>query len=103
MEGRKQGETRAVILRTVWLRLGGVEARVQEAEPGDGEESYDVLNSQKGCQVPTACGWLVESSPRLHASAASRVFTKSQLCYSQTYAWQFYLLLHLCNIITLNN
>lgn len=33
-------------------RFGRVEAGVQEAEPGDGEASYDALNSQKGGQRP---------------------------------------------------
>ena len=32
----------------------------------------------------------------------SCVFTESQLCYSLIYLWRFYLLLQLCNIITLN-
>lgn len=33
----------------------------------------------------------------------SCVFTESQLCYSLMYLWRFYLLLQLCNIITLND
>lgn len=52
MEGRKQGETCTVILRTAWLRLGGVEAGVPEAEPGDGEASYDALTVRKGARCP---------------------------------------------------